>query len=356
MVLLHRRIDSFEVNAMRKSNLTACLFGIAGMLAIILDGKTAVAGVQEGLELCIRTLIPSLFPFFVLSALVTGSLSGIAIRPLRWVCALCRIPVGAESLLLVGILGGYPVGAGNLAAQYRCGNLSLEDAQRMSVFCNNAGPSFLFGILGTLFPHIGWVWALWGIQIISALLTGILLPGDSPRSVSLPNAQEVSLPDALNRSIKSMASVCGWVLLFRLILTFLGRWILWLIPDPVRVFITGFLELSNGCLALSVIESVEIRFILAGIMLSLGGICVWMQTQAVFPSLSLPYYIAGRALHCLFSMLLCLSVALVTEGNRFILCPFILLFAGSGMFVLVYFLRKQKIAVAFCKRLMYNGL
>ena len=48
------------------------------MLALILDGRTAIDGARQGIELCLRTVIPSLFPFFVLSILLTSSLLGMA--------------------------------------------------------------------------------------------------------------------------------------------------------------------------------------------------------------------------------------------------------------------------------------
>ena len=130
---------------MRRGNIPPLMIGSLGMILLIFDGKAAVSGVKDGLELCIQTLIPSLFPFFVLSSLVTGALSGVSVAPLRWLSRFCRMPDGADSLLLVGILGGYPVGAGNIAAEYHNGRLLLTDARRLSIFCNNAGPSFLFG-------------------------------------------------------------------------------------------------------------------------------------------------------------------------------------------------------------------
>ena len=44
----------------------------AAMLMLILDGRTALTGAAEGIDLCIRTVIPALFPFFVLSPLLMG--------------------------------------------------------------------------------------------------------------------------------------------------------------------------------------------------------------------------------------------------------------------------------------------
>ena len=86
-----------------------------GMLVLILDAKTALSGAAAGVELCIRTVIPSLFPFFFLSVMLTATLVGRALPPLRWLGRLLRLPEGAECIYITGLLGGYPVGAQNIA-------------------------------------------------------------------------------------------------------------------------------------------------------------------------------------------------------------------------------------------------
>ena len=332
---------------MKKRNMAALVLGFVGMLVAVLDGKTAVTGVRQGVELCLNTLIPSLFPFFVLSSLITSSLAGYSLGALGPVCKFCRMGEGSESLLAVGLLGGYPVGAANIAASAHSGCISNKEADRMAVVCNNAGPSFLFGVLGPLFPQPGWVWLLWGIQICSAVLTGFLLPGESPKAVNSCTAQQASLSTSLNRSIRSMATVSGWVILFRMILEFLNRWFFWLFPVPFRVCITGLLELSNGCLALTGIENIALRFLIAGCMLSLGGICVWMQTKAVFPELNLMHYIKGRMLHCLICILLSLLILPILNGAKTESAIPAGISIGACFICLFWILRKGKKAVAF---------
>ena len=95
----------------RRADTWTGIVAAIGISLLILDSKTALAGAQSGVELCIRTVIPSLFPFFLFSILLTTSLMGRRIRILRPLCRLCRIPEGAESILIAGCLGGYPVGA-----------------------------------------------------------------------------------------------------------------------------------------------------------------------------------------------------------------------------------------------------
>lgn len=270
-----------------------------GMLILILDGKTALSGAYQGMELCIRRVIPSLFPFFVLSGVIVSTF---------WGCQMpVKIPIlprGAESLLVTGFLGGYPVGAQSVAQAYRNGQLSKSQAERMLLFCSNAGPSFLFGILGSLFPSIGYCWALWGIHIASALLAARILPSETCR-VSLRSGKPVTLSEALSQAVKIMASVCGWIILFRIVISFLERWFLWMLDRRWQVFITGLLELSNGCVALSDIQDCPQRFLMCSVLLALGGVCVTMQTVSVTQGLSLRYYFPGKGLQAVFSALLC---------------------------------------------------
>ena len=205
---------------------TAAAVGVA---LLILDSKTALEGAQEGVAMCIQTVIPSLFPFFLLSILLTTSLMGRRLRVLRPVCRLCRIPEGAASILIAGFLGGYPVGAQCVSQAFEAGQLSSDDAKRLLGFCNNCGPAFLFGMSAALFPQWWAPWLLWVIHIVSALLVGILIPG-SAQICATSAPQSVSPVEALDRAVRIMAGVCGWVIMFRILITFSQRWFLWYLP------------------------------------------------------------------------------------------------------------------------------
>lgn len=271
-----------------------------GLLVLILDTKTALSGASQGLELCIRTVIPSLLPFFVLSCLLTSALTGESIPILRPLGRLCGVARGAESLLLIGMLGGYPAGAQCVAQA----NLRRQDAQRMIAFCNLAGPAFLFGIVAGKFSNPYAPWLLWGIHIISALFVAMLLPGKSREAAVLRSGNPLAISDALQRSLRIMASVCGWIILFRILIAFLERWFLWLLPIPAQVAITGILELSNGCCDLGRISIEGLRFIIAAAILAFGGLCVTMQTVSVTNGLSLKTYLVGKVLQVLISILM----------------------------------------------------
>lgn len=277
-----------------------------GMAILILDGKTALAGAVQGLELCIRTVIPSLFPFFLLSIALTSSLSGVRIPLFHSLGRLCRIPQGSESLLLTGFLGGYPVGAQGVSEAYSAGLLSRRQAQRMLSFCSNAGPSFIFGMIAAQFPDLRYPWLIWGIHMVSAVLVAISLPGLPSESVRPTAGKSVSVSDIMKKSISTMATVCGWVIVFRVILAFLDLWIFWAVSKPICVTISGVLELANGCCSLQQIEHIGLRFLLCTAFLSFGGICVLMQTSSVIGDLGIAHYLTGKLLQTGYSLVLAL--------------------------------------------------
>ena len=278
-----------------------------GMLILIFDGKTALEGTQDGLNLCMKTVIPSLFPFFLLSRLITESFSSISFSILKPLMHICKIPNGAEGILISGFLGGYPVGAQCIANAYHSDQLSREDAERMLGFCNNAGPAFLFGIISQQFPNHSYVWALWIIHMLSAFSAGIFFRSACSEYVQAQEPASISLTDALHSSIRIMSTVCGWVIWFRILISFLQKWILWLFPVEVTVFFTGLLELSNGCCELQRIADIPVRFVICSTLLAFGGLCVTMQTISVTKGLSMIQYFKGKLLQTLFSFLLSLS-------------------------------------------------
>ena len=289
---------------MKSRNFFPGLAAAAGMLVLILDSRTALEGMSGGIEICIHTLIPSLFPFFVLSVYMTGNLIGKDLIVLRPLCALLGIPSGAESLLVTGFLGGYPTGAQSVAQAYEQQRLSRQKAEHLLAFCSNAGPAFLFGVVGQAFDSVWAAWGLWLIHIASALLTGFLSKGPSDQVVISRENRALSLSQAMKTAIAVMAQVCGWAVVFRMLLCYLDRWFVWLLPDGAQVLLSGMLEFSNGCLRLRELEGEGVRFVTASAMTAFGGICVALQTRSVVGQLSLRFYFAGKLLQTCLSILM----------------------------------------------------
>lgn len=294
-------IVSFEVNALKKETLTATVCGIA-MMALILDAQVSLQGAQEGIKLCIAVVIPSLFPLFVVCILLCSHLQQIHWWPVEKFAKICRIPTGGEYFLIPAFLGGYPAGAQALGQAYKEGKISKVSAQRLLSFANNAGPAFLFGMVGPQFEQIWKVWALWGIHILCAMIVARRMPVFATESIQHTHTHPFTIQMAVEKSIRIMASICGWIVVFRVILAFLGQSLLCYLPLECAIVLTGLLELSNGCCMLSQIVDPGIRFIIAAGLISFGGVCVGMQTGAVAQGIPLTSYWKGKCLQTALSV------------------------------------------------------
>lgn len=333
---------------------TASALAAMGMIVLILDSKTAIAGAQEGVTLCIRTVIPALFPFLILSGTLTASLPGSRVPLLRPIGKLFRIPPNCDTLLAVGFLGGYPVGAQNLALAVGRGEVSRETARRMVAFCNNAGPAFLFGIISPMFSSPSTAWFLWLIHIVSALLVSFVIPPEPSDEAVKCTGSPMTLSRTLQQSIRVMSMICGWVILFRTVLRFSDRWFLWAVPVAVRVLLSGMLELTNGCVLLSQIENEGLRFVICATLLGFGGICVTMQTVSIAGNYSLSSYFPGKALQTVLSFFLAaIGQNFLFNGCNFHISPEFFFFGCVLLFIVLFALQK-KIIVAFLRKLVYN--
>lgn len=319
--------------------LAACL----AMLVLILDSKTAITEAKAGMAFLITTVIPSLFPFFFLSILLSASAEPGQFVLLRFLGNLAGLPREADDVLIPAFLGGYPAGAQAVSNLWKQNRISKNTAEHLLAFCNNAGPSFLFGILSPLFPKPWMVWVLWGFHIAGALFASRILCGSRYETAAPSSFLTLSLPQVLTASIYAMSSVCGWLLLFRILIGFLNRWLLWLIPLPLQALVAGLLELTNGCLLLFRVEDIRLRFLLCSGLLALGGVCISLQTASVTRGLSLRFYCLGKLIQALFSI--CVSAALVFQNLLFLLPVF--LTYGYSM------LRRKK-EVAFPRSMVYN--
>lgn len=310
------------------------------MFLIIVDAKTALSGVAKGLELCIRNIIPALFPLCVLSKYLIGSIAGQPIPFLRPLGKVCGLSYGAETILLSGFVGGYPIGAQCLNDAYRKKTITIHEAHRMTAFCNNAGPAFIFGILGQAFDNPAAVWALMGLQVVSAILVAVLIPGRSNAKCKFNTTESMPLTTAVEQSIRAMAAVCSWVILFRTAMAYFERWVFPRATPVIKAILTGILELSNGCISLQTIVSPGLKYIIAAGMLSFGGLCVAMQTRSVTKQIGGTLYLPGKILQASITVFLAyLSQPILFRNRQYYPVPVFvpvgcLLFAGSIIFVL----------------------
>lgn len=265
--------------------------------ALLLWPETASAAAQAGLLLCFRTIIPALFPFFVVVSLLLQmgfaaalqQLFASFMRPLFHLGGVCAVP------LLAGLVGGYPSGAKAVAELYNQGLLSKQEAEAALAFTNNCGPAFLLSYVGAgvLGSSRAGVYLLL-IHVFSALITGMVVcrwaglrqGGGRKR---LGNGETRSLaaafPTAVTASFTSTLNICGFVVFFQVIAG--------LLPGHLPPAVLGFFEMVTGVAALTPDRA---GFIAAAAIVGWGGLSVHCQTLSVTGGLSLRWHWLGKAM------------------------------------------------------------
>lgn len=294
----------------------ACLLLCGVLVWFLADAGQVRQDVSAALALCARSVIPALFPFLVVSTLLLRLGFGELAAP--WLAGLMeplfRVDGVGSSALLLGLVGGYPIGPRTTAELYRQGALRRDEAERLLTFSNNSNPVFLISVLGLgVFGSVRTGIWLWLIHLLSALLTGLCFrryhsgPAACREPTRQSTFQAVSFPAALVESVRGacsgILSVCAFVLFFYV----LARPLPALAP-PLGPALVGATELFS---LTPLLTADRFGFVLAAAASGWGGLSVLCQTAAVLEGsgLSPRPCVLGKAVQGLFSLGLALLLS-----------------------------------------------
>ncbi len=295
--------------------------------ALVISPGEAINGAKDGLALCFNVIVPSLFPFFVLSSLVVDlglaaylgrAMEGL-MRPLFRVSGSCAAAVA------LGFIGGYPVGARTALQLYEQGLCSKTEAERLLAFCNNSGPAFILGVVGAgVFGDSRVGLLLYLTHALASLLVGLLFRfygGWERRRACAPRPkpiQTVTLPaaftGAVSRALQSTLNICAFVVFFAVVLRLLSAYgalsgaaallsLAGFEGEWARRLVAGLLELSSGVASLQGGAGLAGRVSMAAFMLGWAGLSVHCQVLSflVDSGLSARVYLAGKLCHGLIA-------------------------------------------------------
>ena len=259
-----------------KSLTAAAVF--SAMLLLLLTGEDASAAVLSVMESCVTHVIPSLFPYMVLSSLmISMDLTEPLYRRLpmeKWM----GLPRCSASVLLTGLLCGFPVGAVGSAALVRDGLLSRKDAAVLCAASSAASPAFVIGNVGQRWGYeYGTV--LWLTQIIFALSSGMFLfRGSGCHTESRIHSASAGFAQSLASAVSSAASACLSVIAS---VTFFGtaaKLLSCLIP-LLKVPASVLLEFSGGAAVGAELGGLS-GIIVTGAAVGFTGVSVLIQSAA----------------------------------------------------------------------------
>ncbi len=304
----------------RKLCLGKVLFYTVMFLFLILlawQSAVVIPAIQNALVICYRTVIPSLFPFFVFSGLLlSGGFATFCARVLSPLMQpLFRINGSGALALVIGLISGYPMGAKITAELYACGQISREEAQRLLPFCNNSGPLFIVGAVGTgMLGDEKMGLFLYGVHAFCAILVGLCFRFYKSKEIKAKNYFDLSSPisigflqsftEAVNSGVNTLLLVCGYILLFAAVGACITPILEAILPSGFVLGLKSILEVTGGAfLVIGAGLSPRIMLSVVAFLIGFGGICVMMQVAGVLDKSGIGFknYVLGKLMHGFFS-------------------------------------------------------
>lgn len=305
-------------------------------ISLLLYSESNIIAAQNGLTLWATKVLPTLFPFFIATELLTKTNFTFILGKFlnKFMKPIFNVPGESSIAIILGTISGYPIGAKIVCDLKREKIISKIEAERLIAYTNNSGPLFILATVGiSLFSSrkIGYILLL--SHIISSLLVGYCFKFWKKNNLEI-NFKEMifntqnypikiqELGEILGNSIKkatsTLLSICGFIVLFSIILSTLQTsgliniFTLFLdnfgIPKEISLsLITGIIELTNGVNLSSNIFNIYpiLSLLITSFLLGFGGFSVLLQVYSIISkeNISIKPYLIGKILHGFFSII-----------------------------------------------------
>ncbi len=284
---------------------------IALLLALTLCAFLEIGRVTDAMQgalfVCARAVIPSLFPFLLLTEAFMRTKGGQeAFSFLGKPLSLCfRTSSAGGAVYLVGILFGFPLAAKVLTFYRLSGAISKKEAERLLLFTNNTGPAFIIGGIGIkMLGSVRFGIVLYLIEICVSFLFGCVLGIFCKKEKEVPPppllCEPFSLPSIVQKSALQMLSICGYIALFSVLSSLISSF------APTKAFcalIYSLCELGSAAafISSSLFNALTIPFL--AFALCFSGASVYLQAMDFLSKtdISSKYYIPVKLLQGFFA-------------------------------------------------------
>lgn len=282
------------------------------MLLMILNTERIIVSVKNSLILCSSSLIPSVFPFLVVSSIFVNYSEKRFFNPFS---IILKFLFGTSSVscaaLLPGMICGYPIGASCTCELYKNHLISKSESESLIAFSNNSGPLFIVGTIGIgLLNSAKKGIMLYAIHILSAIICGILLkpftkPCKNTMQIMTKSASK-KITDCIGDATVAILKICGFVVVFAVIIELISP-ITSLMPKYLGCLVSSFLELTNASFEITEhIENERMCLVLLSGTLGWSGLSVHMQVKSILGNLdlSLKKYYLSKLFSSIISMVM----------------------------------------------------
>lgn len=269
-------------------------------------------------------LLPSLFPFFVMSDLllaygfvdIVSFFLGFIMT--KWF----YLPKDAAFAFFVSLFSGFPSGSKYVNDLLNTKKISIDDANYLIMFTHFANPFFIVTTIGLfLLSNIKAGYIILISHILSNIIVAfifrkkkVILNNDNNYKkafyLSSPDKPFITiLTNSIFKSFKTLVNMLGIIMIFLMITTIIKK----IIPltGITNGLLSGFLEMTQGVKYISSLDiSLPIKASILSAIVSFSGLSVHFQVKSIIDGTDIKYsnFLKARVVQSFISFFLTLAI------------------------------------------------
>jgi len=290
---------------------------------VIVKKALVYNSINYALNIWVNNLIPTLFPFFIISdILINYNFTSYIPKIFRDMCKyLFNITDNMITILILSIISGFPSNARNTRILYDKGLITLDEANHILIFSHFSNPLFILTTVAIFFfnnKNIGIILLI--SHYLSNFLLGILFRKyffhDNMYENSTNNDKDFGtiFIGAIKKSIDTILLICGIVTVFLLLASIITN--TFNFNSYNSMIIKGILEITIGIEALGKFGIPMIyKAVIASCFLAFGGFSVHMQvmSQLADTKIQYRYFFLGRIYQVIISGIITYVICLIAK-------------------------------------------
>lgn len=292
--------------------ITAILF----VFLLLTNTVNSTILVNSGLETWYKHMIPSLFPFMVLSGFLLRSGLSMQLASLLnpLLGRIFRLSTSCIYIIIMGFLCGFPMGANVIAESLSLNRITKREAEFLLSFCNNIGPVYFISFAYTTCPFLSLgltISIMYGVPLLYGLILRYTRYRDIPYTKASfctehPHNNKNYLDvfqESLQKSITSIVTLGAYMVIFNVLQLPLYN-DFYKIPTNILCILKGIIEINSGISTISLFP--EMYIIVYAIFLPFCGLCCFFQTYAMIKDtpLSLGKYFTHKIIQTIITLLI----------------------------------------------------
>lgn len=276
---------------------------IIGLLSLFIFQESNFLTVKNTVNIFFSSVLPSLFPFILFTNIIINC------DLISSITNIFKKYSHLISIIIIGFLCGYPMGAKITYKYYIDGKITKKQANFLMSFANNCNPIFILSTIGICIfnnIHVGIILCI--SHYISALVIGFayfthnnIIHEDSQKSNSFKKNGfknlHKSIFEIIDDSIKSSFVVLGnifaFIVIFNIIFAAIETILIKLdVSNSLIYSLSALFEVTNGCRLIYLNSNLDFNIIicLISFMLGFSGLSIIFQIYSCIYKANIKVY------------------------------------------------------------------